>query len=997
MLQPNSKNKIFHARTRAKAKMYEYAVPIDQHIATGDVPLNSMLDLAIAMLGDLTANGVINNLDEEKYRLLFSAQYFNSLLEAKSISENQVLLKLLSSSAYYLSGYPGSSHVLIRDITQEQISELPILEQFLFSILKRIAFQVNLDMTNNIVNVVNAWNSFTEGRSSYEELNNLATTLRSDIYSNGTDKDLLLVDIIRTLILKRFNVSARAVFSSHSGIAINEWESYFSRTNHLSELWPSQIKLAEQGVFRGKSAVIQMPTSAGKTRATELIIRSSFLSGRGTVAVIVAPFRALCQEIYNDFTKNFSEDSDISVNLVSDVLQEDFEFSVEVQKTVLILTPEKLDFLLRHNSELSQTIGLIIYDEGHLFDDGTRGCKYELLLSSLKQQFSISTQIILISAVITNAQEVKEWLIGQDGILVDGKDLSPTNRSIAFVEWGQTSRSLQFVEENDINQPLLFVPTVLKSYEIERKEGERNKRFFPKPKSGGGYETSQIAGFLGCRLSASGLSAIFVGRKDSAQKIARELIDAYGRNLDIQEPSDFTENRLEADKVISYIDQLLGSDCINAQAARLGVLIHHGAVPHGLRLVTEHALQNSHFRVVICTTTLAQGVNLPIRYLIITTNRQARDKIKVRDFHNLMGRAGRSGKYTEGTVIFADPDIYKSRQYQGARWIEVGSMLNSANSEPSKSRLHILLTAKPADDKEKELEWDINTSIVKKEITSYLLNSLIDVDDLREMEQKVTELVQSTLGYSQLETDEQKTILSGIFLEIGLDIMTRVSDSSKRLVFARSILTIDQCEDFLSLLEADLDRMLLYFESVDQVNPLEIFWHYLYKYSNDKIVKSFSEEDSLFLCKSWIAGESFLEILSLSSQFVRTSDKSLSVMDIIKMCETGFSYDISMILGSLIELSEMIISDEYFSIMKPECLLFQKCLKYGVPTYLGATIYELGFSDRNLAIELTDMINGDLSRLEIIRILKNSEAVRNKVENEYPEYFLNRLNNLSLK
>ena len=111
---------------------------------------------------------------------------------------------------------------------------------------------------------------------------------------------------------------------------MNLWEPYFSKPNHIDEFWPSQVKLAEHGVFRGLSAVVQMPTSAGKTKATEFIIRSSFLSNRATLAIVVAPFRALCQEIYNDFTKNFSEDYDVNISLVSDVLQEDFYPSPEI-------------------------------------------------------------------------------------------------------------------------------------------------------------------------------------------------------------------------------------------------------------------------------------------------------------------------------------------------------------------------------------------------------------------------------------------------------------------------------------------------------------------------------------------------------------------------------------------------------------------------------------------------------------------------------------------
>jgi hypothetical protein len=822
----------------------------------------------------------------------------------------------------------------------------------------------------------------------------VSKALRSNIYLHGTDKDLLLVDVIRTLVLKRFQVSVRNVLSENSDIEMALWEPYFTRPVHINEFWPSQVKLAEYGVFKGVSAVVQMPTSAGKTKATEFIIRSSFLSRRSTLSVVVAPFRALCQEIYNDFIKNFSEDSDININLVSDVLQEDFIFDEGIQKSILILTPEKLDFMLRHDPHLSNLIGLIIYDEGHLFDDDTRGSKYELLLSSLKQRLPANTQTILISAVITNAREVKEWLINQEGALVDGKDLSPTNRSIAFVEWTPRNRLIQFVDENNVNGGLFFVPSVLKSYEIEHRGRERRK-FFPKPKPRGGYEPSQIAGFLGSRLASAGLTAIFVGQKKSAQKIVKDLIDAYDRNLPIEKPSMFSENTDQAAKVISYIEKVLGTESINAKSAKLGLLMHHTGIPHGLRLVTEHALQNSYFKTVVCTSTLAQGVNLPIRYLIISTSHQAGEKIKTRDFHNLMGRAGRSGKYTEGTIIFANPDIYAARAFQGRRWIDAKNILDSSNSEPSTSRMLMLLTNRP-EVAEKQDAWEKDIISIKKEITSYLLNILSTVDDVREMEQVVTTLAQNTLGYSQLQTDEQKTILLGIFLEIALNIINEIPEKGQRLVYGRSILSLEQSQGFIASIQTILDQIIASLESGNFSTPLEMFWGYLYLYSNNKTLKRFTQEDAQSLCNLWIEGVSFMDILESAKVLPRTGSQQLDMLNIIDLCESGFSYDISTILGSLYELITMVISEEYLLLMKPEFYLMQKRLKYGTQSDLQSIIYELGFSDRVLSYEISVLLENTpgMSKGQIIRSIKETSIIREKIEADYPEYFINRLKNL---
>ena len=82
----------------------------------------------------------------------------------------------------------------------------------------------------------------------------------------------------------------------------------------------AQKLIGEQGVLAGENAVVQLPTGVGKTKSIELIIRSAFLSKRATTAIVVAPLRALCNEITYDLNRSFR--NEVVISQVSDVLQE---------------------------------------------------------------------------------------------------------------------------------------------------------------------------------------------------------------------------------------------------------------------------------------------------------------------------------------------------------------------------------------------------------------------------------------------------------------------------------------------------------------------------------------------------------------------------------------------------------------------------------------------------------------------------------------------------
>lgn len=275
--------------------------------------------------------------------------------------------------------------------------------------------------------------------------------------------------------------------------------------------------------------------------------------------------------------------------------------------------------MLRRAPELSDRIGLVIYDEGHQFEGMTRGPNYELLLTSLKITLPPNVQVILISVVIGNAGDVAAWLVGDPDAVVHGEGLLPTMKSIAFASWNAARGRLEYVSPQDPEEREFFVPRVIEAVPLGRRPRERADRLFPQ------HNGTDVGLYLGLQLVSNGSVAVFCGRKDSAALLCERAVDIFGRNAPFTKPVDIS-SAVEVAKISSLFQRHLGAQAGASQAAALGIFPHHASVPHGLRLSVEHAMKEGLAKFVICTSTLAQGVSFPLKYLIVTTTQQGQER-----------------------------------------------------------------------------------------------------------------------------------------------------------------------------------------------------------------------------------------------------------------------------------------------------------------------------------------------------------------------------------
>jgi POLQ-like helicase len=976
--------------TRAKEKMWEYSIPEKYHHIDIDDDPAKLFDLSIGALGDLAAN--INGEDffkddqisELRSTLKFAAQFFDSYRNSRLGTSIDPFTTICASCCFYLCDMPGSSLVLAKQLGDNWLElECMYLEDLLLWLLQN-------DLTSYFDEIGGLFGKYVEKISKQllkffksgngkDRLFKYIENFREFAYERGSSRQLFFADVISAVVKIKIESSTWHCLPLHSEISVDEWRPYFKKETFIRELWPAQRILGEHGLFNGKSAVVQMPTSAGKTKATELIIRSAFLSNRVSLAIVVAPYKALCHEISGSLSISF-DDENVEINELSDVTQKDFSFDfskLEQKKQVIVVTPEKLHYALRHEPDLAHTIGLAIFDEAHLFDDVNRGVNYELLLSSIKVEIPEDSQTVLLSAVIKNSEQVADWLFEDKSAVVSGMDLPPTNRSIAFSSWTKKLGQLQFPLIKNIQDYAFFVPRLLETHTL----GD-GKTTFPKRN-----KPNEIALYLGLTLLEKGSIAVFCGRKDSASLICRKVVEIYKKGFHFSPPASFSDSQ-EIKNLSHLIAKNLGSSSNLKKSADIGVYAHHGNIPHGIRLAVEYALQQELVKYVVCTSTLAQGVNLPIRYLIVTSVYQGRDRIKTRDFHNLIGRVGRAGMHTEGSILFADPRIYDQRisRENKWRWLQSQELLNPNNAEACVSAIANIFSpiyndrrdryikSKPLDLARTYLEdpskfLNIADRIAKKfEAYSYdkIMQQLLDkISAIRAIQSyllahaeewendpdEIDNLVEETLAYS-LADEQDRENLKSLFHMIKEDIEKKVEDSNTRKVYGRTLLGLNECKQIEDWVIENIDQLDV---APDDNTLFQFIWPLLRDHISNRSFKRCHPSDMLEeVTKEWLNGTSYNRIFHdyLKDAMLGTGPRPrrFKIEHTVDLCENGYGYDGSLIIGALAEITNQYGKEEGdYSELVDRLLLLQRRIKYGLPTISDIIIYEIGFSDRVVA------------------------------------------------
>jgi helicase len=465
---------------------------------------------------------------------------------------------------------------------------------------------------------------------------------------------------LRARILARFQVSnLRAVLPDGDSQFWNTLVRGLTEQNPpIWEFFPSQIEAIQAGLLnRNDSFSLQMPTGAGKTALCETLLYSHLMRTPEAAAVLLVPYRSLASELKQTLVPRLNRVGILSRAIYGGSVPTPEELHALGDLRAVIATPEALIGALNADAAFFSRISLVICDEGHLLDSAGRGIALELLLARMRGRAGPPVRFVFISAIVPNIEEINAWLRGgPDTVVRSGYRPAFADFSVLrpLGNGAQTLVGLEMHPADDNARFLIEEFLTRRDFQYQNPQTGRTRTY------GFGSVSTRAIGAARKALPM-GSVAVFAANKrgnQGAVGLAEELLSQLHHPLALPRPSDsMIVDRVS--RAADYVSAEYGQDWVGTRALQAGAVLHHGDIPQETREVLEGLVRDKSVPFAICTSTLAEGVNLPIRTLVLySVSRRLPngrpDDLKARDIKNLVGRAGRAGSSTKGLVICAN-------------------------------------------------------------------------------------------------------------------------------------------------------------------------------------------------------------------------------------------------------------------------------------------------------------------------------------------------------
>ena len=440
--------------------------------------------------------------------------------------------------------------------------------------------------------------------------------------------------------------------------------SLFKRNKAEIDLWPSQLEGARRAVSDFDDLVVSLPTSAGKTRIAELCILRCLAIGKRVL--FITPLRALSAQTEASLRKTFLPLGKSVSSLYGSIGTSDFEQNVIKSQDIIVGTPEKLDFALRNDPSLIDDIGLVVLDEGHMIGLNEREISYEVQIQRLlKRGDAEQRRIVCLSAILPDGDQLEDfvgWLRrDKEGDAIKSV-WRPTDLRFGEIVWQANTGRINFT----IGEEQPFIPNYI--HPFIPPVGRRTTPF-PKNKK----ELTLAATWRLVQDNHTVL--IYCPEKRSVNSFAKDIIDLHKRGAI---NSVLTVPLQQLDLAIVLGEEWLGDGHPVVECLKIGVAVHHGALPTPFRKEMENLLREGVLKVTVSSPTLAQGLNLSATAVIIYSLTRNRNTIDASEFKNVIGRAGRAFVDTHGLVLYP---IFERHDWFRTQWRRLVEDTNARNME----------------------------------------------------------------------------------------------------------------------------------------------------------------------------------------------------------------------------------------------------------------------------------------------------------------------------
>jgi hypothetical protein len=467
--------------------------------------------------------------------------------------------------------------------------------------------------------------------------------------------------------------SSLAALPVPAGANAEVWKTWIrNQTRSKPTVWPNHRPAIDDGLLDvGRSAVLVLPTGAGKTTVSELKIAATLAAGRKVIFLV--PTLALVDQLSDDLAKSFPND------LGGVVVSADGDLSILASGPELgdieVMTPERLLAMLSFADADVSEVGLIVMDECHILSPvggGSRAIDAMLSLMHAAKR-APAADFLLLSAMLTNGEELAAWLTtllqGEARYYYEPWKPSRQARGVVVYPEGRLSQLSAYARSKKRGlkpkKPSLDLPAyalfgLQNNWNKDQPQDTSLLKLLPDPVAinlgvhGPTPNANKVSTAIAARTAATNLKTIiFVQQADHACTTANNLaprLPAVGN---------FTADELNYQQEIAVELGPKGRSLVEPRA---------GAIPHnGDMLAPERRLAEALFqradgaKVIVATPTLAQGMNLPAQVAILAGNvrneNKKRQDLKQHELLNAAGRAGRAGHLANGVVLLVPEPV----------------------------------------------------------------------------------------------------------------------------------------------------------------------------------------------------------------------------------------------------------------------------------------------------------------------------------------------------